>query len=48
MPFRCIQAFPREEKCLFHLQRSVLKSPLSVVTLTAVRDRDIGMMKSIQ
>jgi hypothetical protein len=26
MPFRCKQAFPREEKCLLDLLRSVLQS----------------------
>jgi hypothetical protein len=40
MPFRCKGAFPREEKCLLDLLRSVLQVPLSVTTLNAVRDRD--------
>jgi hypothetical protein len=40
MPFRCKQAFPRKEKCLLDLLPSVLKSPLSVIMLTALRDRD--------
>jgi hypothetical protein len=50
MPFKCKQAFPREEKCLldhlspfWDLLQSVLQSfipPLSMVALTAVRDRD--------
>jgi hypothetical protein len=49
MSLRCRQAFPREERCLldsYHLlgppavRFSVLHSPLSMVTRTAVRDRD--------
>jgi hypothetical protein len=40
MPFRCKQAFPREEKCLLDFLWSVLHSPLSMVALTAVRDWD--------
>jgi hypothetical protein len=33
MPFRCKQAFPREEKCLLDLLRSVLQSFIMKVIL---------------
>jgi hypothetical protein len=39
MPLRCKQAFPRE-KCLLDLLWSSFKSTLSVIALTAVRDRE--------
>jgi hypothetical protein len=40
MPFRCKQAFPREERWLLDLLQSILQAPLSVTALTAVRNRD--------